>query len=272
MAAPPPLERKPSKTMSSRLLTMKFMQRGATASVVASNNLETSPRSSKRQRLSASSTPTTPAPEIDAINAAIRKEEETRKAALAKTMMEKGEVPRETEWVLGFQEHEDRSEQRVIKEIRSSGKWTGQVDDDDEETVRIGMGRRSFGGWKRKNEVQNQEGHEDSDKEEGADSEDNSDSDSSSVSDTPRRRKSSFNQRHSQQQKPPPVSLKGLTSISGGGGSSSFSGTCHLCGQQGHMKSDCPSRGKNRKARRSGDFGEGLGGGKKGKQGKKRKH
>ncbi|KAF3407392.1 hypothetical protein DPV78_001322 [Talaromyces pinophilus] len=90
---------KPSKTMSSRLLTMKFMQRAAASSSPAPVEDSETP-SPKRQRLSTEPA-TTPRPtsDLDAVNAALAAEDQRRADAIARQAAEAGE----TNWVLDFE-------------------------------------------------------------------------------------------------------------------------------------------------------------------------
>ncbi|KAI1918436.1 hypothetical protein LOZ58_001711 [Ophidiomyces ophidiicola] len=102
---------RPQKSMSSRLLTMKFMQRAAAASAStpatpASENCaapaELTTPSPKRRKVSAdaSSNPllNPSSSDLKAISAAVKAEEEKRVAAIAKQAADAGE----TEWVLEF--------------------------------------------------------------------------------------------------------------------------------------------------------------------------
>ncbi|KAL2130540.1 hypothetical protein VTI74DRAFT_6261 [Chaetomium olivicolor] len=100
------------KTMSSRLMTMKFMQRGAAASAAASGTSEpnspASPRSdndgsAKRRKFShtptsaaATSPASTPLYDQQAIQAALEEEEKKRQAAIEKRAAELGD----SHWVL----------------------------------------------------------------------------------------------------------------------------------------------------------------------------
>ncbi|KAM7209247.1 hypothetical protein V8F20_000585 [Naviculisporaceae sp. PSN 640] len=110
MSAPPPMkERATPKTMSSRLLTMKFMQRGAALNSPASDSgSPTTPRTdeegsaSKRRKFSKASapdtpnTPSTPLYDEKALKAATEEEEKKRQAAIEKRAAELGD----SHWVL----------------------------------------------------------------------------------------------------------------------------------------------------------------------------
>ncbi|KAK3939919.1 hypothetical protein QBC46DRAFT_386610 [Diplogelasinospora grovesii] len=91
------------KTMSSRLMTMKFMQRGAAASTPDAES-PTTPKiedegSAKRRKVShtpATSKPSTPIYDQKAVKAALEEEEKKRQAAVAKRAAELGD----SHWVL----------------------------------------------------------------------------------------------------------------------------------------------------------------------------
>ncbi|EJT81382.1 hypothetical protein GGTG_01363 [Gaeumannomyces tritici R3-111a-1] len=104
-----------SKTVSSRLLTMKFMQRGIAAS--SANSSLTTPRSedkhgSKRRKVSQDTTDcSSSGPKIDgaAVQAALDEEERKRRAAIAKQAEDLGD----TRWVLDFPAPSPRSSDRM---------------------------------------------------------------------------------------------------------------------------------------------------------------
>ncbi|WEW56242.1 hypothetical protein PRK78_001681 [Emydomyces testavorans] len=127
------------KTMSSRLLTMKFMQRAAAASTSApatpgnqksAADAELPTPLPKRQKLSNDASPS----DLKAISAAIKLEEEKRAAAIAKQAAEAGE----TEWVLEF----------PAGTIKNAPTSTTDIVDVDEESEY--GGRRSYGNFKKK--------------------------------------------------------------------------------------------------------------------------
>ncbi|GAD92086.1 hypothetical protein NFIA_040050 [Paecilomyces variotii No. 5] len=134
---------KPEKTMSSRLLTMKFMQRAAHS---AANNAAASPSEDgrttpKRARLStdaAESSPATPSSDLDAISAAIKAEEQKRAEAVARQAAEAGE----TEWVLDFPGAESPVSAYPQADIVSADSWDVQDE--------VSGGRRCYGNFKRK--------------------------------------------------------------------------------------------------------------------------
>ncbi|KAI9868881.1 MAG: hypothetical protein M1830_005498, partial [Pleopsidium flavum] len=88
---------KAGKSMSSRLLTMKFMQRAAASSPSSPQTPEQS--SPKRQKLFNDSSPATPSADLQAIQAALAVEEAKRSEALERQAAEAGE----SKWVLSFQ-------------------------------------------------------------------------------------------------------------------------------------------------------------------------
>nr|KMM67443.1 hypothetical protein CPAG_03777 [Coccidioides posadasii RMSCC 3488] len=130
------------KTMSSRLLTMKFMQRAAASSggpatpssQTSTVDAETSTPSPKRQKLSNNASRS----DMRAISAAIRAEEEKRAAAIAKQAAEAGE----TQWVLEFPA-------RVISNTPTPTVVTTADPNDTDEELEYG-GRRSYGNFKKK--------------------------------------------------------------------------------------------------------------------------
>ncbi|QVM11696.1 hypothetical protein D8B26_006339 [Coccidioides posadasii str. Silveira] len=130
------------KTMSSRLLTMKFMQRAAASSggpatpssQTSTVDAETSTPSPKRQKLSNNASRS----DMGAISAAIRAEEEKRAAAIAKQAAEAGE----TQWVLEFPA-------RVISNTPTPTVVTTADPNDTDEELEYG-GRRSYGNFKKK--------------------------------------------------------------------------------------------------------------------------
>ncbi|EED17798.1 conserved hypothetical protein [Talaromyces stipitatus ATCC 10500] len=134
---------KPPKTMSSRLLTMKFMQRAAaSSSPVASEDPKTPPP--KRQRLSTTTSEPATTPrsisDLDAVNAALAAEEQKRADAIARQAAEAGE----TNWVLDFEgpATNNVTSQPMIVAADS-------LDAEDQDTSY--SGRKCYGGFKSKN-------------------------------------------------------------------------------------------------------------------------
>ncbi|KAJ5649217.1 uncharacterized protein N7484_002940, partial [Penicillium longicatenatum] len=143
MPASPGTAGKPEKgTMSSRLLTMKFMQRAAATAAskeAQSPASDENTRTPKRQRQSLEhQSPSTPQADLDAIAAAIAAEEQKRQEVIARQAAEAGE----THWVLDVPAAKSPSPQP-----QSFVMATESLDADDD--LSFG-GRRGFGNFKRK--------------------------------------------------------------------------------------------------------------------------
>ncbi|MCJ1335966.1 hypothetical protein MMC09_001240 [Bachmanniomyces sp. S44760] len=159
---------RPAKTMSSRLMTMKFMQRAAASSSPSSstnNNphhptIPTEPPS-KRQKFSNSKSS---ANDLQAITAALEAEESKRSEALER----QGVLAGETKWVLSYTDGNDGSGRggiggsldgglvRVVttgfSEIDRMARGEEKGDKDHDERRRrppLEVGRRSFGKFNR---------------------------------------------------------------------------------------------------------------------------
>lgn len=152
--------------MSSRLLTMKFMQRAAASSPTASSPQTPELPSPKRRKTENGSTPTKF--DVDAladkraIQAAIASEEAKRQAALEKQANDAGD----TRWVLSFEEQERaangaRKEKplRVVQigwgaidSNRDQVKYEEESEEEEEERPAM-VGRRSFGKFNKVVEV-----------------------------------------------------------------------------------------------------------------------
>ncbi|EEH46648.1 uncharacterized protein PADG_02746 [Paracoccidioides brasiliensis Pb18] len=156
---------KSPKQMSSRLLTMKFMQRAAAAAAASSNQdsnrpatpthsqayhdaVNSSSPSPKRQKLSSPLTPTSSSTlananlDLEAISAAIRAEEEKRAAAIARQAAEAGEE----EWVIEYPPGTFPVPSPPVVDGNSYGfgdEWNEGV-----------IGRQCFGGFKREGKGQ----------------------------------------------------------------------------------------------------------------------
>ncbi|KAJ5837136.1 hypothetical protein N7447_003162 [Penicillium robsamsonii] len=126
---------KPEKTMSSNLLTMKFMRRAAAAKEPQSPSSDASSHNSKRPRLSTEAeSPRTS--DMDAIAAALAAEEEKRQQAVARAAAEAGE----THWVLNVPATPQSTQQPMVLAADS-------LDADDDT---YSGGRRAYGNFKRK--------------------------------------------------------------------------------------------------------------------------
>lgn len=273
---------RPEKTMSSRLLTMKFMQRAAASSpsqpsTPASQSPSQPP--AKRQRVSPStSTPATPFSDHHAIQAALDAEEAKRSEALEKIAAERGE----TKWILSYV-NEGKGARRAAFTVTKAG--YGDIDADEkvppDEMGKWGMnGRRSFGKFNKEIEKQQNSstpGTSSSSSDEASEAEEDEDgqrSDNASstgylirefkrkdVSNAKAERKA--NKRAAKTQaaklaaKPlnKEINLNKLSSISGAGGlggkyladkdrGGKANFECYNCGGKGHVRSDCPSLGR----------------------------
>ncbi|EYE95548.1 uncharacterized protein EURHEDRAFT_514982 [Aspergillus ruber CBS 135680] len=130
---------KPEKTMSSRLMTMGFMQRSAAANKSRAPAEGTRTPESKRTRLSTEASPepaAKPSSDLEAISAAIAAEEEKRREALSKQAAEAGD----TEWVLDYPGVQQAARPIVVT--------AGSLDDEDDDESY--GGRQTYGNFKRK--------------------------------------------------------------------------------------------------------------------------
>ncbi|EOD51227.1 putative zinc knuckle protein [Neofusicoccum parvum UCRNP2] len=246
------------KVASSRLLTMKFMQRAA-ASQPSPKDAPSTPTGppTKRQRTSAASSPATPS-DRDAINAAIAAEELKRNQAIERAAAEAGE----TRWVLSFREPEKEARQRDALRVVSAGyaELDNEDESDDEEDETPQVGRMSFG---KKPEPTAKD--EDSESEEEESSESGEDDDPAAKMIREARREAARQKRNekkkaktekmaqmAEERRKKTVKLNTLTSISGSGGLSGRSPNmsnmeCFGCGKKGHAKKDCPEKNKRRR-------------------------
>ncbi|PNH46261.1 hypothetical protein VD0004_g1825 [Verticillium dahliae] len=275
-------ETPPSRGISSRLLTMKFMQRAAATSETPTTPDEPSVKSgttssSKRRRFE-NSPLTGDYHSFDeaAIQAALKEQEATRQAALK---LHKTELA-DTNWVLdGFANSTTAAAPRVVEYVGFS-----EIDAGGEEDTpnRAQAGRKRVGNYKTREEKQTKE---DASPDEDSDSSDESSDDGrdrrASKTSTPHRddprRQSSVHRRESagaakakefrDKRKNQKVNLNTISSVSGnarsgpitsisgggGGGAGSRSGqfSCHSCGKTGHKAVDCPSRRNGGDKRRS---------------------
>ncbi|KAL4795038.1 hypothetical protein BDV19DRAFT_179928 [Aspergillus venezuelensis] len=153
---------KPEKNpgMSSRLLTMKFMQRAAASAATKENSQPASASESrdsnpqKRRKSGLDDTPATPTSDLEAISAALAEEEEKRRDAVTRQAAEAGE----TEWVLDFGGADAASQYAPQPLVLADT----SLDADDDE-MDFG-GRQVYGNFKKKNKKQSSEGAEDEDK------------------------------------------------------------------------------------------------------------
>ncbi|KAI5465830.1 hypothetical protein BGZ63DRAFT_450681 [Mariannaea sp. PMI_226] len=262
--------------VSSRLLTMKFMQRAA-ASASSTASSDSDAHSTKKRKLGHSPSEGRVKLNIDqaAIQAAINDQESKRQAALEK------HIGADTHWVLNndLTSLEASSTAKTPLNIVYVG--YGDIDSDDESGDQEDVpaqGRTSTRKSKETSKSQNPKSEKSADGSER--SSDEEDSDVSDDESTPRRPRATSNDSpHSQssrsrsqsrlrnrasqenikakefreKRKKKEVKLSKLTSISAGGGSqfssptSGKSMTCFKCQQVGHRAVDCPRSGGRQK-------------------------
>ncbi|KAK4696110.1 hypothetical protein P7C71_g1747, partial [Lecanoromycetidae sp. Uapishka_2] len=134
---------RPPKAMSSRLLTMKFMQRAAASSPPTSpqsQNQTPNAPPSKRQKTQAPTSTATPTSDLQLIQAALDDEEEKREKVIERLAEEAGE----TKWVLSIANGEASEVQP-----RFCVSTAGYSDLDQEESRPATVGRKSFGKFNR---------------------------------------------------------------------------------------------------------------------------
>ncbi|KAI1353067.1 hypothetical protein F5Y01DRAFT_67338 [Xylaria sp. FL0043] len=272
------------KTMSSRLLTMKFMQRAAAASPSSTPSTPTPNDQSNKRRKTAHNT--TPHQDVDtlvnqaAIQAAIAEEEKKVESALLKRAEELGD----SRWVLDVPNHaKGHTAQTLLNVVRVG---FAQIDSSDSvenetdtsrtphETVpalrRYNMDKRKISRKSQNNSSASGSGSgsdsesDDSSSEEtsgrqsfGSDSQTKSTAQSMSRP-MPRSKKSTeqlkalqFAERRRKKEVKLNKPKGGITSISSGGGPSPrqpVNLTCYRCNQPGHRAVDCKKPG-NRQAR-----------------------
>ncbi|KAH6668840.1 hypothetical protein B0J14DRAFT_151546 [Halenospora varia] len=258
------------KAMSSRLLTMKFMQRAAASSPASSTPSTPDEPPSKRRRTATDSSPTT-AFDINAladqqtVQRAVADEEAKRQAALERQAVEAGD----TRWVLSF---EDQSNAAVSAALRVVPTGFATIDrlspllirstEEEPEDKPVMVGRRSFGKFNRVLEKQQNPSNEDSSESDSEDDSEDSEGDSDDDSDDPtnalikasrheatqklkeeRRAKKRVEKAKqlemAKNRKKKDVNLNGLTSLSGKPAPSANRGPCYNCGGP-HVKSNCP--------------------------------
>ncbi|CAL3968836.1 unnamed protein product [Diplocarpon coronariae] len=259
------------KSMSSRLLTMKFMQRAAHSSLSAAPSTPEEP-AQKRRRTDSASTPGKVDVDIladrKAVEAALASEEAKRQAALEKQAIEAGD----TRWVLSF-EDQCHSAPSPILALRVVQTGFANLDaspsqarflDDSSEDVPTTIGRRSFGRFNRTLEKQ-QDPTLESSEPEGDDEDEDDKSEPDDGSDDPtsalikasrqeatdqaraerkvkKRAAISGSEGAAKKRKKEMVNLNGLTSLSGKQERTQqvpAGVSCYSCGGP-HYKKDCP--------------------------------
>ncbi|KAL8858631.1 MAG: hypothetical protein Q9178_004925 [Gyalolechia marmorata] len=144
---------RPEKTMSSRLMTMKFMQRAAASSSISSPQTPSTPNGappSKRRKtsntqspLTQSPLPVTPTTDAQIFQAAVDAEDAKRVAAIEKFAAQAGE----TKWV--FSTADGVGEQGSgAKKLQFHTAGYSDIDQDIE-----ARGRRTFGRYRNEEEV-----------------------------------------------------------------------------------------------------------------------
>lgn len=283
--APPAKE---PKTMSSRLLTMKFMQRSA-AKPTNTPSTPSTPAGppSKRQRLSTgSSFPATTSSDYEAVRAALAAEELKRAQAIERQAAEAGE----TRWVLSFRDLEESGEGKgrgpALKVVSAGfavidAVGDGELSKEEEGVGRTVGGRRRFGKVEKPQDLASSSESSDSDSELSEDNDYDPDDPTTGLIRASRREAAA--QAHADRKakkraakaeaaklaearRRKEVNLNKVSSISSGRGLSGRSGggggggvaniECHKCGKKGHMMRDCPQRGggnRRGKRRMSGD-------------------
>ncbi|KAJ4346431.1 uncharacterized protein N0V89_010360 [Didymosphaeria variabile] len=251
--------------MSSRLMTMKFMQRSAAKSVNSEPSTPDGPPS-KRMRMSnsgsAASTPGAPS-DREIMQSALAAEEKKREEALARAYAHTGE----TKWELSYKDPY-AGKRAPMMQVRQAGFAVIDADNDSDEEEEDKPIRMKFGGGLKKKKA----AKPDLVKVEGSGSGSESDSESSSgeiESDDPTaeliretKREVSAKERNARRaQKAAAVTpvrrtgapidedmdLAGLTSLSGGrpnAGRDMSKVECYGCGKFGHTKADCPNPGR----------------------------
>ncbi|TVY32939.1 hypothetical protein LSUB1_G007804 [Lachnellula subtilissima] len=278
------------KSMSSRLLTMKFMQRAA-ASPPSSPSTPDEPPTKRRKK----GTDSSPSKfDVDAladqraIQKALADEEAKRQAALDRQAAEAGD----TRWVLSF---EDQKQTAASSALALRVVQTGYANldslpslqvrsmEEEQEDKPIVVGRRSYGKFNKVLEKQQDPEAEDSSESVSDEDDDESNSGGESDNDDPskdyyndsreteamdRLKKQRKAQKHKEKaallkqgkdRKKKEVNLNGLTSLSGK--ATPQKGPCHQCGGP-HFKRECPelsggdgSRLKGKRGFQGGDEG-----------------
>ncbi|KAK0623202.1 hypothetical protein B0T14DRAFT_425523 [Immersiella caudata] len=249
-------ERSTPKTMSSRLMTMKFMQRGAAqaaaeASSPSTPKTEDEGSASKRRKTSHKSAPPTPTPTVPiydqkAIQAAIEEEEKKRLVAIEKRAAELGD----SHWVLDTAsapppKNGTRLPLKVVQVGFGQIDYTGTLDDFDTLRTVDNSAKARFQFNMRQSKAVS------------SDSKNEPDRGRQHAETTPsnkKRARPSISARRSEERKKAQefaekrrkkeVNLNRLTSISGGGSQTVQKPTfsCHSCGKPGHKAADCPKK------------------------------
>lgn len=239
------------------------MQRASAQSSPSTRSTNGPP--AKRVRLSnGTASPATPSSTHEAVQAALAAEEEQRLHALEKHATGSGEM----RWVLSVQEQprENGGLNVVTAGFGDIDSLDLQVNgvDEEEDSSRATVGRRTFGKIKRP--VTEDQDDSDSDASSGSSISGSEDDDGDPAAQliresrkeaaaearaerkAKRKAQEAEQTRMAEERQRKEVRLNTLTSISGGGGISSGSSTprkaftCFTCGQAGHKKAECPNR------------------------------
>ncbi|KAI9676007.1 MAG: hypothetical protein M1817_000750 [Caeruleum heppii] len=266
---------KPPKTMSSRLMTMKFMQRAA-ASSPSPSEPEPDEHSTKRRKVGLDTPPQKSTSELGDIQFALRAEEAKRAHHLERLAAEAGE----TRWVFSFKdaaEGQDRPRNGTLQVVSAGfasidvpARHVSDNPEDGHDTSRTrSSGRKVFGNLK----GSRKENHEDSSDADGSETSGDDEEGGGGADDLIRATQKEAGRRAKAERKvqrkaaqaeaaqlaekrrSKQVKLSSLKSISGaGGGGGGGSGdksnmVCYICNVKGHMARECPHP-KNRKNKR----------------------
>ncbi|KAJ5088999.1 hypothetical protein N7532_007683 [Penicillium argentinense] len=222
----------PDKPMSSRLMTMKFMQRAAATAAEKEPQTPGSDENvpkAKRPRLSTeASSPGTPQSELDAISAALKAEEDKRRDIVTRQAAEAGD----SEWVL---------EDPFVNAYPTQPNVVAADSLDAPDDAPVG-GRRSFGNFKGKKTVEQTSASQSKDDDDDDDDDEDelvNPANSEQVMEIMERKRAKMLEKATrqakQERKRNPDNIKHLTSISGGR----------------PQPKDMPSKKKNKKKRKS---------------------
>ncbi|KAJ4344218.1 hypothetical protein N0V95_006258 [Ascochyta clinopodiicola] len=251
------------KSMSNRLMTMKFMQRSAAKNVASSPTTPNGP-ASKKVRLSNGGSA---AADQQILQSALAEEAKKQQEAMDKAAQYTGE----TKWVLSYKDPLEGKRGDSLN-IRQAGfaelDAEDSEDEDDEPAQPI---RKQYGGGVKKAEKPTFENAEGSEGETEPSSEDDYDSDDPTAELIRETKREMSTKKHESRKSlgeasprgaPRPINedanLDRLTSLSGGrkpAGRDMSSMECFKCGQKGHAKADCPNPGRGSAGR-----GRGRGG------------
>lgn len=249
------------KTMSSRLATMKFMQRSASKSAASTSN---GPPAKKVRLSTDASTPSIAAtPSDHGTPPSVSADDQRREDALARAAEKAGE----TRWVLSLQDPQLGFRPSVMP-VRQAGFGVIDAEDSsDEEGEDIQPLRMQFGGGiKKKKKVTPTDAQNEGDvSESGSSDPEEYDPTDALIRETEReikaKARNARNKRQQEQSTPvrssmvvnEDMDLANLTSLSGGGSAGRANIVCHKCFNKGHVMANCP------KLAQRGPAGRGVG-------------